>query len=102
MEVEIKTQKGDQPMRKYLLLSAALLCVSVAVPTFAEMTGAQRDECVLASRNCSNTVDDIQTQMKRINKEIEKGTAVYTPQELKKLEQKLAEVAELLRDMEKR
>jgi len=86
---------------RYIYLLAALLCMSAAVPTFAEMTSAQKDECMLASRNCSDAVDDIQTQMKRIAKEIDKGSAVYTPQELKKLQEKLSEVRELMRDMEK-
>ena len=88
-------------MLRYIYLLAALLCMSAAVPTFAEMTSAQKDECMLASRNCSDAVDDIQTQMKRIAKEIDKGSAVYTPQELKKLQEKLSEVRELMRDMEK-
>lgn len=89
-------------MRKSIFMLAALLCVSGAVPSFAGMTDAEKDQCVLASRNCNNAVDDIQTQIRRIGREIDKGTAVYTPQELKKLEQKLTEVTELLHDMEKR
>lgn len=88
-------------MKKSIFLLAALFCMSAAVPTFGGMTSEQRDECVLASRNCNNAVDDIQTQMRRISKEIDKGTAVYSPQELKKLESKLSEVKELLNDMEK-
>jgi cell fate (sporulation/competence/biofilm development) regulator YmcA (YheA/YmcA/DUF963 family) len=89
-------------VRKTILLLAALLCAPVAVPAYAEMTAAQKDECVLASQNCSNAVDDIQTQIKRINREIDKGTAVYTPAELKKLEEKLYEVRDLLHSLEKR
>jgi t-SNARE complex subunit (syntaxin) len=101
MEVDFKTRKEEIPVRRNIFLIATLLCMSAAVPSFAGMTGAAKDECILASRNCSNAVDDIQTQMKRISKEIDKGTAVYTPQELKKLEMKLTEVKELLNDMEK-
>ncbi|QXE92412.1 hypothetical protein KP001_07780 [Geomonas subterranea] len=88
-------------MRKIAFMLAALLSMAAAVPAFAEMADAQKDECVLASRNCKNAVDDIQTQIKRIDAEVKKGTAVYTPAELKKLEQKLAEVKELLNNMEK-
>jgi hypothetical protein len=47
-------------------------------------------------------VDDIQTKMKRISDEVDKGTAVYTPQELKKLEQKLADIRTLLDEMQAR
>jgi Skp family chaperone for outer membrane proteins len=89
-------------VQKSIILLAALLCMSAAVPAFAEMTSAQKDECVLASRNCKTAVDDIQTQIARISKEIDKGSAVYTAEELKKLEQKLTEVKELLHAMEKR
>ena len=85
-----------------MVLLAAVLSMSVAVPGYTQMTGAEKDECVLASRNCKTAVDDIQTQISRIAKEIEKGSAVYTPQEMKKLEQKLADVKDLLRDLEKR
>ncbi|QWV97458.1 hypothetical protein KP005_19320 [Geomonas nitrogeniifigens] len=88
-------------MRKIVFMLAALLSMSVAIPTFAEMTATQKDECVLVSRNCKDAVDDIQTQIKRINKEIEKGTAVYTAEELKKLQQKLAEVKEILDGLNK-
>lgn len=88
-------------MRKAIFALTALLSLSAAVPGIAGMTAAQKDECILASRNCSNTVDDIQTKIRKINKEIKKGTAVYTAEELRKLEQKLAEVKTLLADMEK-
>ena len=89
-------------MRKAILLSAAVLCMSVPVPSFAGMTTTQKDECVLASRNCNSAVDDIQTEIRKIGREINKGSAVYTPQELKKLEMKLSEVKGFLNDMEKR
>ena len=90
-------------MRMMIVAAAAgLLCMSTSVPAFAQMTGAQKDECVLASRNCRDQVDDIQTRIARLNPEIDKGTAVYSPQELKKLQAKLAEVQGLLSDMEKR
>jgi len=89
-------------VRKSIFMFAALLCLSGAVPSFAGTSSAEKDECVLASRNCSNAVDDIQTQIRRIGREIDKGTAVYTVQELKKLQQKLSEVTGLLHDMEKR
>lgn len=85
-----------------LAVTVGLLCMSSALPVFAQMTEAQKDECVLASRNCRDQVDDIQTRIRRLNEEIGKGTAVYTPQELKKLQGKLAEVQALLRNMEKR
>lgn len=88
-------------MRTFAIMLAALVGMSVTVPAFAEMTTAQKDECVLVSKSCKNTVDDIQTRIAKIDKEIAKGSAVYTPQELKKLEQKLAEVKKLMDDLER-
>lgn len=88
-------------MRKFVLMLAALVGMSVAVPALAEMTSAQKDECILVSTNCKNAVDDIQTKMAKISKEIAKGDAVYTPDELKKLEQKLAEVKKLMDDLQR-
>jgi len=102
MKVAFKNSQEDIPMRKNIFVLAALLCVSAAVPTFAGMSDSQKDECVLSSRNCSNAVDDIQTQIRRIGREIDKGTAVYSPQELRRLEQKLSEITGMLHDMEKR
>jgi uncharacterized protein YlxW (UPF0749 family) len=100
--VDIKLNEEEITVRKVIFMLAALLCMSGAVPAFAEMTSAQKDECVLASKNCSNAVDDIQTQIKRIAQEIDRGSTVYTAQELKTLERKLYEVREMLRDMDKR
>jgi len=89
-------------MKRLACLVMAATIFSATVPAMAaEPTKAQKDECLLVSRNCKNAVDDIQTQIAKIDKEIKKGTAVYTPQELKKLEQKLTEVKELLRDLQR-
>jgi Skp family chaperone for outer membrane proteins len=101
MEVKFRLIRRKFTVRKVLLLLAAALCMSTAVPVSAEMTAAQKDECVLASRNCSAAVDDIQTKVKRINKEIDKGTRVYSPAELKKLQEKLEDIQAFLRDLEK-
>ncbi len=70
-----------------------------AQPTQA--TQGQKNECLLASKNCTEQVDDIYKRMQRLDREIKKGTRVYTPEELKRLRQKLTETQELLRDMEK-
>lgn len=75
--------------------------MTTASPAFPQMTQAEKDECMLASKNCTNQVDDIQKRMKKLNNEIKKGTKVYTPAELKKLQDKLTETQELLKSMEK-
>lgn len=80
-------------------LLAAFLFLSVA-PAWAEMAQEQKDECLVASRNCMNQVDDIQKRIHRLNKEIKKGNRTYDPAELKKLQQKLKETNDTLKKME--
>lgn len=46
-------------------------------------------------------VDDIYQRMQKLDKEIRKGTRVYSVDELKRLRQKLTETQEQLRSMEK-
>jgi len=88
-------------MRKIAIMLAATMFMLSAAPAFSEMTQAEKDECLLATKNCSDQVDDIQKRMHRLDKEIKKGTKVYSPRELKKLQEKLTETQELLKDLEK-
>jgi len=88
-------------MKKMAIMIAAAMFMLSAAPAFSAMTSAEKDECLLASKNCMNQVDDIQKRMKKLNNEIKKGTKVYTPAELKKLQDKLTETQELLKSMEK-
>ena len=86
--------------RGTLLLAGALFVVTTATAS-AQTNQTQKDECLLASRNCVAQVDDIYKRMQKLDKEIKKGTRVYTPEELKRLQQKLTETQELLRDLER-
>lgn len=56
----------------------------------------QKNECLLISKNCSDSVDSIQQRIERLNKEIGKGTAVYTRDELGTLNRKLDEATRML------
>lgn len=85
--------------RGTLLVAGALFIASTA--TVSAQTEAQKNECLLASKNCTQQVDDIYKRMQKLDREIQKGTRVYTPEELKRLRQKLTETQELLRSMEK-
>jgi hypothetical protein len=49
--------------------------------------GARKDECLLVAKNCG--VDSINARVERIEREISKGSAVYTQDELNKLEREL-------------
>ena len=78
-------------MKKAALFVIALMAVSVmssSIPAFA----TQKDECLLASKNCKDEVDSIQQKIKRLNAAIKKGTKVYSASELRKLHSKLKEV----------
>jgi len=88
-------------MRKAILLLAAAILITTSGPALAEVTDSQKNECLLASKNCTEQVDDIYKRMRRLDKEIKKGTKVYSAEELKRLQQKLTETQKLLRSMEK-
>ncbi|GAC1448438.1 MAG: hypothetical protein PVSMB11_09920 [Desulfuromonadaceae bacterium] len=83
-----------------ILTVAALSATSMAFAMDAPVADS-KDECLLASKNCMNQVDSIQQKIKKINTEIKKGKKVYSAEELKKLEQKLKEVNEILKSLEK-
>lgn len=85
-------------MRRVAMLVMALSMMSVSVPVFAadKMTTAQKDECLLTSKECKNAADSIQQKIKKLQAEIKKGSKVYTPEELGKLNAKLKETNDLL------
>lgn len=88
-------------INKYALLSAALLLF--AVPVFADegTAGSMREEkqqdmkdvCLLvaSATGCGADFDMIQHRIDRLEREIGRGTAVYTEDELKALQNKLEE-----------
>jgi len=51
-----------------------------------EVQQGQKDECLLVSMNCGRDTDSIQERINRLNSEIMRGTDVYTPEELQKLQ----------------
>jgi predicted transcriptional regulator len=86
-------------MKKMVIMLTAAIFMLSTVPAFSAMTKAEKDECLLASKNCTAQVDDIYKRMHKLDKEIKKGTKVYTPAELKKLQDKLKETDDLLKEM---
>ena len=84
-------------MKKIAMVIMATFALAVAVPVFAaEMTKEEKDQCLLASKNCANEVDSIQKKMKKLNAEIKKGKKVYSAEEIKKLQDKLKEAEDML------
>lgn len=83
--------------RVYTILSFVTAAIVVsALPVLAEegMKGQegrsmQKDECLLVAQldvaNCPNQANSLQGRIERLNREIAKGTDVYTPSELQTL-----------------
>jgi peptidoglycan hydrolase CwlO-like protein len=84
-------------IKRLALLAAALMLLTVPVlaveGTMDKMLeqGQQggKDECLLVAKNCGSEVDTIQQRIERIQKEIGRGTDVYTNDELKSLNRQL-------------
>jgi hypothetical protein len=88
-------------MKKIAVLVMTAIALSTTIPALAEMTKEEKDQCLLASKNCMTEVDSIQKRIKKLNAEIKKGTKVYSADEIKKLEQKLQEANDILNTLEK-
>lgn len=90
-------------MNRIIFMLLATLMMFASVPVYAQdattniqTSNMQKDECVLASKECKGIVDSIKKKAEKLNTEIEKGTKVYTPDELKTLKTKLKEAETLL------
>jgi hypothetical protein len=96
-------------MKKSVLLFTAAAMLALSVPVVAEEDSAKvaeeiaaqadRDLCLLRSESCRTRVDSIQEKIRRIDGEIRKGTKVYSPNELARLEGKLKEAQEILESL---
>ena len=88
-----------------ITLLAAVLAIT-AIPVLADDSGMDRtfdqgqqgekNECLLVAINCGNQVDSIQQRIERIKGEIDRGTDVYTTDELQRLNRQLEEAVELM------
>ena len=87
-------------MNKIAIMLATSIFLLAAVPGSSDATSNGKDECMLASKNCTDQVDDIYKRMHRLAKDIKKGKKVYTPAELKMLQDKLTETQEMLKSLE--
>lgn len=75
-----------------LILSAAF----TAMADFSDDLPPKKDECLLIARNCGTSARSLQDKIEKLQEEIQKGKKVYTPQELRLLQQKLNEVEKVL------
>jgi hypothetical protein len=74
-----------------LLLNAASVLAIGNLEGMYEEPGwsSQKNECLLVAKNCSDDVAIVNQRIDRLQAEINKGTAVYTNEELGVLQQKL-------------
>jgi len=91
-----------------LVSAVAVSLLIVASPLFSagkpmEMKAQpqRKDECLLLARNCVDDIYTVQQRIDRLRKEIEKGTRVYTPRELLKLNDALSDAYRELSDTNK-
>ena len=101
-------------MRRFIskmsLIAATLLIISVpvladdlsVVPNRApEALNPGKDTCLIVAMNCGDRTESIQNRIDMIQREINKGTAVYSNDELMILKRKLdAEKRELIEAFE--
>jgi hypothetical protein len=85
-------------MRRLLagVSAAALSLLVAAVPLIAaenakkeELLIPKKDQCLLFAKNCDDNAYVIQQRVDRLRNEIQKGSAVYTDEELNILKKRL-------------
>jgi|GEM_PF-624398 len=89
---------------KIMLVMSASLASALPVLASDSMGGGSmgqdnrdmKNECLLMAKNCGDQVDTIQQRIGRISREISRGKAVYTDQELRQLRSQLEEANQLL------
>ena len=84
---------------KRIIAILITMCLAVPqLPAFASETTAtsEKDRCLLYSEMCANRALTIQEKIAKLNREIAKGTQVYTKAELQRLQDKLEEAEKLL------
>ena len=87
--------------RTLIAVAAALMIAAVPVSAVEDEIGQQeqvidRDECLLVAINCPSATDSIQERIQRIQDEINRGTDVYSNDELRILNNKLDEAKRFL------
>ena len=85
-------------MKRIIFMLFATFMMFASIPVYAKDTTTitQKNQCVLASKECKGIVDSIQMKAEKLKTEIEKGTKVYTPEEMDKLNAKLKEAETML------
>ncbi len=82
-------------MKKAMFLLMMAIMANCA-PAFAQDTPQDQYLCKLQAGNCLKRADVVQRRMKKLDTEIQNGKKVYSADELKKIEDKLKEVEQML------
>jgi len=86
-----------------LTVMAASLLISTKVHSVDRLSGIpesglrstdavesfKKDQCLIVARNCVGGDDSVLKRVERLNNEIDKGAAAYTPEELQHLREQL-------------
>lgn len=90
-------------MLTIMTITVAALLFSIKVHSVEKLSGIpesgvrstdslesfKKDQCLIVARNCVGGDDSVLKRVERLNKEIGKGPAVYTPEELQHLRDQL-------------
>ena len=82
-------------MKKLVFLVIATLMLN-CVAAFAQETPQDQFTCKLQAGNCLKRADSVQRRMKKVDTEIQKNKKVYSAEDLKKIDDKLKEVEQML------
>ncbi len=82
-------------MKKCAGIILAAFALAAAVPAYSQDTNQEQVICNLASNNCLSTTKSIEKKMKKISADIKKGKT-YSAEDLKRVEDKLKEVQDLI------
>lgn len=86
-------------MKRIAIIAISVLLMTTAAPAIAQ-NSTEKDVCLISAETCLNQGEFLLKRIKKINAEIAKGSAKYTAEDLKTLEQKLQEVMTQMDKME--
>ncbi len=86
-------------MRTRIMIAVTALVMAGTLPVFAQDANQEQVICNLASQNCLSTTKKIEKKLTKIQADIKKGKT-YSAEDLKKIEQKLKEVQDMLDKLE--
>jgi len=81
-------------MKRIVMTAAVVISMAVGVSFAADSKDSERDWCLLGiSSKCAGTTTiDLFDKIRRVNVAIEKGTPVYSPEEIEHFERLLEEL----------